>query len=374
MIVRIERNIPLAPLTSFKIGGVADYFCRVQNEEELRGTLAFARERSLLLCVLGGGTNVLVSDAGFRGLVVKVEMRGIFLQNPPLCSPSFIKEGVGGGFLVVASAGEPWDSLVLYAVENGLWGIENLSGIPGTVGAAPVQNIGAYGTELKNVLEWVEAIDVRTDEARKFLNDECRLGYRDSIFKTPEGKHYIITRVALRLQKDGVLNLSYKDLTEYFKWKDVPTLADIRRAVLHIRARKFPDLTRYGTAGSFFKNPIIPRTQYEKLKERYPDLPVFPILKIHPLSPSFSKGGGGGRIFGLEREELVKIPLAWILDNVCHLKGFVRAEAALWENQPLVLVNRGGASATEVRALAEEVAERVRREIGIVLEWEVQEV
>ena len=364
--MHISRDVVLAPLTSFKIGGKADYFCVVESEAELREVLAFARARNLPVFLLGGGTNILVSDDGFRGVVVKMEMRG-----------------VEWGEVVIAHAGENWDALVAEAVRRGLWGIENLSGIPGTVGAAPVQNIGAYGSELADVLEWVEVLNKGTLETRRLSRGECDFGYRDSVFKKEEGKNLIILRVALRLRVDGQPYLVYKDLAEYFLEKPTPTLVDMRRAVLEIRHSKFPDLAMVGTAGSFFKNPIVSEEKFMELKKRFPTLPGFPMYERSTKSHFAKSSETLGLLHGNPRSRhlqnafccaQIKIPLAWILDKVCGLKGFSRGNAALWQNQPLVLVNASSASASDVRALAEEVAARVLSATGISPEWEVQEV
>ncbi|MDP3661708.1 MAG: UDP-N-acetylmuramate dehydrogenase [bacterium] len=328
--MELLKNVSIAEFTSFKIGGKADYFCRARSVDELKEALAFARRHSLPIFILGGGTNMLLSDDGFRGVVVKIELHG-----------------VKWGEASVVAAGENWDSFVAETVARGLWGLENLSGIPGTVGAAPVQNIGAYGVEIAEVLEWVEALDMRTGEIKQLSNADCAFAYRDSIFKKQEGKNFIITRVAFRLQKDGAPNLQYKDLAEYFSSGGAPTLQQIRRAVLEIRARKFPDLKTHGTAGSFFKNPIISKEKFEELKKRFPGLSGFPV-------PSG-----------------VKVPLAWILDKICGLKGFEQDNTALWKDQPLVLVNKGGASASAVSALADNIAHIVKEKTGIEIEREV---
>ncbi|KKU60121.1 MAG: UDP-N-acetylenolpyruvoylglucosamine reductase [Parcubacteria group bacterium GW2011_GWA2_47_12] len=328
--MELLRNVSLAEFTTFRIGGKADYFCVARSVSELQEALAFARERALPVFILGGGTNVLMGDDGFRGLVVRIE----------IC-------GIEWGGVVRVYAGENWDSFVAETVARGLWGLENLSGIPGTVGAAPIQNIGAYGSEVEEVIDWVEVLDRNTGDIQKLSRDECGFGYRDSIFKKSEGKDFIVTRVAFRLRKDGAPNLKYKDLAEFFSGKKLPTLSDIRRAVLEIRARKFPDLKTHGTAGSFFKNPIISQEKFKELKKRFPELPGF----------LFKSG--------------VKVSLAWILDKICGLKGFEKNQTALWKDQPLVLVNQGGASAREISAFADNIARLVREKTGIEIEREV---
>ncbi len=327
----IQEHIALKELTTLKIGGTARYFVAVASRDELKEALMFAQTKNLPSFVLGGGSNLLVAEGEIKAVIIKNEIKGVEWKEE------------GESVLVTAGAGESWDALVAAAVARGLWGIENLSGIPGTVGAAPVQNIGAYGTELADTLEWVETLSARLSLA------ECRFGYRGSIFKETEGKHHIITRVALRLQKDGAPNFVYKDVAKYFgDAKTTPTLAEIRRGVLEIRSQKFPDLKEFGTAGSFFKNPIISRTQFDELKKKYPEMPGFPL------------------------GEEMKIPLAWVLDNLCGLKGLRKGAVGLFPNQPIVLVNFGGANANEIRAFAEEIARCVKNKTDIKVEWEVQ--
>ena len=231
MAMQVEENVPLAPLTTFCIGGPARHFARVQNIKEIVRALSFAKEKALKVLILGGGSNVLISDAGFDGLVIKIEMTGVERDGETL----------------IAEAGENWDALVERAVQEGLWGIENLSGIPGTVGAAPIQNIGAYGSEIKDTLAWVEAFDTQSGQVVRLQNSECGFGYRTSRFKK-ESSRFVVLRAAFKLNKNGAPNASYKDLAGISR----SNLDEIRAKVLAIRAGKFPDLQKEGTAGSFF--------------------------------------------------------------------------------------------------------------------------
>lgn len=326
----IEENIPLAPFTTFRIGGPARFFTRVQSADELRAALAFAKEKKLEVFILGGGSNVLVDDKGFGGLVIKIEMTGVE------------KEGT----TLVAGAGESWDALVARAISEELWGLENLSGIPGTVGAAPVQNIGAYGAELKDTLLWLEALDTQSNEVVRFENKQCKFAYRSSLFKKSPGR-YILLRAAFALHKDGTPNISYKDLSLAFAGKN-PALQEIRAAVLAIRAQKFPDLSVEGTAGSFFLNPIVTPAAAARLAAQYPSLPQF-------------KAEGG-----------VKLSLAWLLDNALNLKGTQLGGARLFERQPLVIAATRDARAGDVRALAEKIKSEVRATLGLEIEEEVK--
>ncbi len=338
----ISEHVSLAEYTTFKIGGPARYFCVVKSIEELREALEFAKSKSQQVFVLGGGSNILAGDAGFDGLVIKMEMKGVVRE----------------GSLVTAWAGEGWDDLVAKTVEWNMWGLENLSLIPGTVGASPVQNIGAYGVEVMDVIESVRTIDIETGAEKVFSNAECGFSYRDSFFKKPEAKKYIIVSVtfSLRLggQGDGMANLSYKDIKAYFATTGVvaPSQAQVRGAVISIRTGKFPNLSTTGTAGSFWKNPIISKEQFARISAAYPLIPSFPV------------DGEGTSAH-------VKVPLAWVLDNVCGLKGFKMGLAGLFEKQPLVLVAEKGASSKDVNRLADFVARTVKDKTGIEIEREV---
>jgi len=330
----IEKDVPLAPYTTFGIGGPARFFVRVKTIEELQESLDFARDKGVDTLTLGGGSNMLVDDAGFDGLVIKMELRGIEVSYSP------------GAATVVAAAGESWDALVAFAVEKNLWGIENLSGIPGTVGAAPVQNIGAYGSELRDTLVWVRVYDTHTQTTHHIEAPECGFGYRTSMFKEAPGR-YIILHVALRLALEASPKITYADLAKAFSGA-TPSLGDIRRAVLAIRAQKFPDLSQEGTAGSFFLNPIVSSEIAEQLGKQHPELPRY---------------AAGGQ---------VKVSLAWLLDKGLNLRGYAVGGARLFEKQPLVLVAARGASSKEVVALAQEVIHTVRDAYAIEIQPEVR--
>ena len=334
--MQVEENVPLAPLTTFFIGGPARYFTRVTNVEELQQSLDFSKSRNLEILLLGGGSNVLVSDAGFDGLVIKIEMMGV--------DPVKSSDDHGAGkVLLIAGAGESWDALVERAVQSGLWGIENLSGIPGTVGAAPIQNIGAYGVEVKNTLAWVEAFDTQSGALVRLQNAECGFGYRTSRFKKEPGR-FIVLRAAFKLNKNGAPNASYKDLAGISRLN----LDEIRANVLAVRAGKFPDLKKEGTAGSFFLNPVVSAQKAAELLEKYPNLPNFP--------------AENGR----------KVSLAWLLDNVLRVKGLSVGGARLYEKQPLVIAVSRTASASDVAGLAKKVAELVQDKLKIIIEPEVK--
>ncbi len=292
--MKIQEHISLKEFTTFRIGGPARYFITASSIDELKAAILFAEEKHLPLFILGGGSNVLVSDEGFPGVVIKIEMKGREIKELDLDTQNVE---------VIAGAGEEWDSFVEYCVSYGLYGIENLSYIPGSVGAAPVQNIGAYGSEVKDSLSWVEVFNTEKKEIETFSKEECIFGYRDSIFKKTEGKKYVITRVAFLLSRNGTLNINYKDITEYIKNNTIEevSLQKVRDIVVDIRKKKLPDVREVGTAGSLFKNPIIEKTRYEELVKIYPLMPQYPI-----------------------NETQVKIPAAWILDTICGLKDIER--------------------------------------------------
>jgi len=335
----IRENIALRDYTTFKVGGTARYFVEATDEKDVIGAITFAREKSLPYFILGGGSNTLVSDDGFSGLIIAMRLKGVARTQMP-----DDKE-----VLVTAQAGEDWDAFVAYTVENSLWGIENLSGIPGTVGASPVQNIGAYGSEVKDTIESVHVYDPESNTVRDMKNAECEFGYRTSTWKRVREYPLIILSVTFRLSRRAKPNISYKDLALYFEREGItrPSIEHIRSAILEIRAGKFPDMRAVGTAGSFWKNPTVSLTVLRELEARYPGLPSFPV--------------------GTSQ---AKLPLAWILDHVCGLKGHTHGRASLYENQPLVVIAFPGCTSFEIESLVSHVSKIVHDTVGIVIERE----
>lgn len=323
--------------TTFHIGGPADYFITAETTSDLALAAAFAREKQLPIVLLGGGSNMLVSDEGLRAVVVHVAIAGIEYETE-------------GEFRVIAhvGGGVSWDEFVADSVHAGYWGVENLSAIPGTVGATPVQNVGAYGVEVGQLITAVSAIDMTDGTERTFTNEECAFGYRSSFFKTDEGASYAISRVSFRLSRIPTPRIHYKDLVRAFGDR-VPTLTEVRDAVIMIRSKKFPDWRIIGTAGSFFKNPRITQEEYAALAIRYPHVPAFP-----------------------EPDGKVKVQLGWILDKALNLRGAREGNVGTYENQSLVLVNFGGALARDVDAFARGIEERVQKETGICIAREVR--
>jgi UDP-N-acetylmuramate dehydrogenase len=297
---------------------------------------------------LGEGSNVLFGDRGFDGYVIRPIIKGVdYVENESDMDSETT--------LVVAGAGEHWDDVVASSVSKNLSGLENMSWIPGSVGAAPVQNIGAYGAEIKEIIEWIEVFDPTTEKVKRLSRAECNFGYRDSFFKTTEGKGLVILRVAMRLQKNALPNISYKDLANYFSTKnESPTISEVRDAVIKIRQSKLPDVHEVGTAGSFFKNPIVSANQFETISKDFPGIPSFPV------DAGFGVQKGGR-----------KIPLAWILDKVCGLNDYREGNVGLYKTQPLALVNFGGATTDEIKKFAKKVSDIVREKTGIKIEWEV---
>ncbi len=335
----LTENTPLAEYTTFKIGGPARFFCRTQSEEGVVEAVRLAKEKNLPIFVLGGGSNLLISDEGFAGLVIRVEQKGILIGQMD-----------NGKVLVTAAAGELWDDLVEKTVSAGLYGLENLSAIPGTVGAAPVQNIGAYGSEVSQVVDSVRVYDLQKETFLELSNEQCQFAYRDSIFKKQKGR-YIVTRVSFRLDTSGRTNIGYKDLADYFVPKNIlyPTPSEVREAVIRIRWGKLPDWKLWGTAGSFFKNPIVSAEKFLELKTKYPDLPGFN-----------------------EPDGQVKVSLGWILDKVCKVKGLCIGNACTYEKQALVVVTKPGATSAEVVNLTKELMNRVRELTGLEISAEVE--
>ncbi len=330
----IRTHLPLAPFTTLRIGGPARFFVEARSDGDAQAALALARERGLPLFILGGGSNVLVPDAGVAGVVMKMATERVAFDERAA--------------LVVADAGTPWDAVVDAAALRGWWGIENLAGIPGTAGGAAVQNIGAYGAELADVFAYADVLDAATGAPERVLRADAAFGYRTSVFKKRRG--LVITRVALALAlaRDGRPNLSYPDLARgRAAGAPLRTPAAVASAVRAVRAGKFPP---DGSAGSFFKNPVLAPPEAAALAARYPGLPQFP------------QDGG------------VKVSLAWLLDNALALKGFSVGRARLYERQPLVIAAAEGATAAEVDALARAVAQRVKNTLGIALEREVEYV
>jgi UDP-N-acetylmuramate dehydrogenase len=346
--MRIKENEKLAPYTTFKIGGEAKFFCATKNETELRDAIKFANDKSLPMLFLGGGSNMLISDKGFEGLAILMDIKGLEVQE----SDDFV--------ILKVAPGEIWDSVVALAVKHNWWGIENLSHIPGKTGAIAVQNVGAYGQEAGQVVEEVTAFDLKTGELRDFSNQECGFGYRSSIFNGKEKGRYAIICTYLKLSKQPQPNLWYRDLNLLFAGRR-PAISEIRQAIINIRDKKFPfpKESKNGNAGSFFKNAIIGREEYQKVKEA--------VEKniSRQAAETFEQ-----KKISLKDEGHVKIPTALLLD-ICGLKGIKNKNAAINPNQPLVIINyTGKAKASDVLELAAQVLSKVKQKTGLTLQVE----
>ncbi len=332
----ITENVLLSSLTTFHTGGPVRFLLTVRSVDELPQAVAFAREKKIPLVPLGSGSNMLAPDTGMHAAFVRLALNTI----------SLLEEETR--VILVAEAGVSWDALVERSVEEELWGFENLSAIPGTVGAAVVQNIGAYGAAISERVVSVDAYDTKESVMKTFSASECEFGYRTSIFKK-ELDRYIVVRVRFALLKEGTPALSYRDLKNYFSDAPVPSLRAVRNAVIEIRTGKFPPLDSFGTAGSFFLNPIVQSGVTEKLSQSYPEMPLFPL----------PEGG-------------VKLPLAWIFDRALSLKNLRVEKAFLWQKQPLVITAEPGATSESVVSLAVAVARAVFEKTGIQITPEVR--
>ncbi len=342
--MNVQENVSLAPLTTMKVGGPARYFVENKTIAEVQGAVAFGRSRNLPLFVLGGGSNLVVSDAGWPGLVLKVGITGIDERNE------------NGKAIFDVGAGEEWDKFAARAVARNCAGVECLSGIPGSVGGTPVQNVGAYGQEASETIESVLTLDLRDDQIRELCGEACGFSYRTSIFNTSERGCYIILRVTYGLTPGGQPRIDYADLKRHFSgWQQIPTLADTREAVRRIRASKAmlitPGDADARSVGSFFKNPVLSSEQHEDLSRRAAarglQIPSYPALDAQH-----------------------KISAAWLVEHSGFSKGYDSGHVAISSKHALAIVNRGGATAADVVALKEHIQHRVQEIWGICLQPE----
>jgi UDP-N-acetylmuramate dehydrogenase len=343
--MELQESIPLAPLTTLQVGGPARYFVEAMDVSDIRQALDFAKARRLPLFVLGGGSNLVVSDQGWPGLVLKVNILGVNHRHGDSHIAYFD-----------AGAGEDWDGFVAAAIRHQCSGIECLSGIPGSVGGTPVQNVGAYGQDVSQTIESVTALDRNTGEEVEIEREDCGFGYRTSIFNTRERGRYIILRVAYALRHSGAPRLEYSDLKKFFAGRnDPPSLGEVREAVLSIRASKGmvirPGEEEARSVGSFFKNPILSEEQFAELRRRAAarglEVPSYP---------------------GLDAKK--KISAAWLVEQSGFSKNYVQGRVGISRKHALAIVNLGGATADEVIALKNEIQKRVCEQWGVRLEPE----
>jgi len=335
--IELLENVSLKPFNTFGVEAKARYFVTIRDDANLTALLTDPQWNDQPKFILGGGSNVLFTQ-DFQGLVINMATQGIEL----------VDEDTRHLWLKVA-AGENWHHLVLHCVSQGYGGIENLSLIPGNAGAAPLQNIGAYGVELKQSFEHLEAIKISDGVRHTFNNEDCHFGYRDSIFKHSHKNQYIILNMTLRLNKKPTLNISYGAVQETLKKMgiDQPNLKAVSDAVIAIRQHKLPDPKHIGNAGSFFKNPVISETSFEKLQKIQADIPHYPMPNAK-----------------------IKIPAAWLIEQ-CGWKGKRVGNAGVHERQALVLVNHGAAEGAEIKQLADDIQTSVLQRFGIILNREV---
>lgn len=364
--VDLREHVPLAPLTSLRLGGPARWLTDCRNVDEVRDALRLAKDRQLPVLLLGGGSNVVLPDDGWPGLVVRVRVPGIAFGSPPGGQPDVVQ--------VEAGAGVVWDVLVDETVERGLSGIECLTGIPGSVGAAPMQNIGAYGQELADTLVDVTCLDRTSGEQVRIPAEDCDFRYRWSRFKGPDRDRFVILRVRLRLRRGTVPEIGYEELARALEegvahpgpgsgsggdggsdGAEAPAerVRRIRDTVRVVRARKSMLAGQdVRSAGSFFLNPVLSRSTFERLRDRWRD------------------GGGEGDVPHYPADDGVKVPAAWLVEQAGFEKGTARGNVAVSRDHALALVNRGGGTTEELLALAREIRNAVEDAFGVRLEPE----
>lgn len=334
--MKIQEFVELNTFSTFMVQATARYFVSVSSVEDVKELIKTDTWKNNTHYLLGEGSNTLFVG-NYEGLVVKNAIEGLEVISEDERTVT-IKVG----------AGENWHQLVLWSLDQGLWGFENLSLIPGTVGAAPVQNIGAYGVEIKDTILEVLAIDTETSEEKVFSNAQCNFSYRNSIFKEHEGR-YIITYVVFKLHKQGHPVTEYDRVQEELDAMNIsnPTPSDVAQAIITIRDSKLPRVGELGTAGSFFKNPVVDEQKAQQLLEEFPDMKQFPV------------------------EDGVKLSAAWLIDYLGY-KGVQEGSVGTYNKHALVLINYGGASGTQVWNFAQKIITHVQQVFGVTLEAEVR--
>ncbi|WP_299285085.1 UDP-N-acetylmuramate dehydrogenase [uncultured Mucilaginibacter sp.] len=334
--LQLRENVSLKNFNTFGIDVYARYFVKIAYEDDLKELFLDPKWLQIPRLVLGGGSNVLFTK-DFEGLVIRMNIRGI--------EHRINHEEV----YVEAGAGENWNELVNYCVGHNFAGMENLSLIPGSVGASPVQNIGAYGVELKDVFDSCRAFEISTQQIKTFVKEACGFGYRESVFKGELKNQFIITSVKFKLSLQPKVNTTYGAIKDELQNRGIsdPTISDVSKAVSQIRVSKLPDPSTIGNAGSFFKNPIVGLAQFIRLKEVFPDVVSFPA-----------------------GENQIKLAAGWLIEQ-CGWKGKVVGQTGTYKNQALVLVNHGGARGAEIFALSSQIIDSVYNKFGVVLQREV---
>ena len=340
---RLQRNVPLAPLTTLGIGGPARIFFRAETVDEIREVVAWSAAQHEPLFILGGGSNVLIADEGFDGVVLQIDLRGMTVrdQDPDAVS-------------VYVAAGERWDDVVAFAVARGWAGIECLSGIPGLTGATPIQNVGAYGQDVSETISNVELIERETGRVVTLTNSECGFGYRQSIFKSSAKDRYIVAGVTFRLRPGGAATIRYPELQKYLDENgiDVRDLRQVRDAVIAVRKRKGmvldPSDPDTRSDGSFFMNPVVTKSQFEEV-----------LLKTDTKNIHHFPSG-----------DEIKLSAAWLIEQAGFQKGFVHGNVGLSSKHTLAVINRGGGTAREIVELVRMIQDRVRAAFGVEIQPE----
>jgi UDP-N-acetylmuramate dehydrogenase len=345
MTFTVQENVRLAEFTTLKIGGNARFFVRAQTEDETVEALKFATQNDFKVFILGGGSNVLISDAGFDGLVLQIALKGI--------SVSPTKDET---ILVTARAGEDWDNFVEFCTRKNLQGVECLSGIPGFIGGTPVQNVGAYGQEVSETIVTVKVLERASGRIFEMTNADCRFAYRTSIFNSTEKNRFIVLSITFSLKQDGEPKIVYKDLQNYFHEKK-PNLRQTRQAILQIRAAKSMVINEHDpnsrSAGSFFKNPIVGKEQFKKIEAQAKRIGV---IESDEKLPNFAVD-----------ENHIKIPAAWLIEKSGFCKGYKFGRVGLSANHTLAIVNLGSAAANDVLNLKNEIQRKVKDKFNIEL-------
>jgi UDP-N-acetylmuramate dehydrogenase len=332
--MEISTEVDLAPYNTLGVHAVTNYFCKIGNLSELRQALDFAKEKNLPVKIIGGGSNILITG-DYPGIIILLALMNIEWLN---------EQG-----LVRVGAGENWHNFVEHCLDQGCHGLENLALIPGTVGAAPIQNIGAYGVECEEFIVSVQVYDQQQQSLSEFTREMCEFSYRDSIFKYAGASHFVVLGVTFQLNRDWAVNTSYGALAEELADKNPVSHRDVFDAVCKIRRSKLPDPKQTGNAGSFFKNPLISLAKYEALKAQHPQIPGYTVAE----------------------PGLIKTSAAWLLDQA-GWKGRRRGGAGVHSEHALVIVNADNASGDELLLLAQEMASSILNKYGIALETEVQ--
>ena len=334
----MKTNVNLKSYNSFGFDAFAKYFAEINEVNDLQTLIASGALQKHKNLILSGGNNILFQNEVFDGLVVYINTKGVEILQED-----------GNEIVVRAQAGEDWPDFVRFCVGKGWHGLENLAHIPGKVGAAPVQNIGAYGMELKDSFLQCEAIVLATGEKRVFTKKECRFGYRESIFKSELKGQYVITSVDFLLKKNAPLNLEYGNIKAYLEQNGIknPSMQQLHDAICAIRDSKLPDVKQIGSAGSFFKNPVISAEQFEALQQDYPNIPHYP-----------------------DAEGMVKVPAGWLIEQA-GWKGWRDEHVGVYDKQALVLVHYGGGKGQDIVELAHKIQDSVEAKFGIRISPEV---